>query len=148
LIVAGNDPESEEAHYLRERASILEVELTIKYVRSSEEMAHLYAQAQILVFAPLYEWLGLVALESMACGTLVIGVNQGGLLETVKDGVTGVLVERTPKALAGALQELLRDPERIEAMGRAGRAYIEAYWTWQRAVDDLEAQFAAVLGER
>ena len=148
LIVAGNDPESEEAHYLRERASALAVELTVKYVRSSEELAHLYAYAQVLVFAPLYEWLGLVALESMACGTPVVGVNQGGLLETVKDGVTGVLVERTPEALAGALQKLLQDPDHAESMGRAARAYIESYWTWQRAVDDLEAQFAAVLGER
>lgn len=148
LIVAGNDPESEEAHYLRERASALGVGLTIQYVRSSEEMAYLYAHAQVLVIAPLYERLGLVALESMACGTPVIGVNQGGLLETVKDGVTGVLVERIPEALAGALRELLQDPNRAESMGRAGRAYIEAYWTWKRAVDDLEVQFAAVLGER
>ncbi len=147
LIVAGNEPESREARYLRERAANLEVQLTIIHIRSTVEMAHLYAKARILMFAPLFEWLGLAALESMACGTPVIGVNQGGLLETVKDGVTGILVERTAEALAEALGELLQDPERAEAMGRAGRAYIESYWTWPRAVDDLEAQFAVALGK-
>jgi glycosyltransferase involved in cell wall biosynthesis len=146
LLVAGDQPGSPEADYLRGRARELGVELEIASFASAVELARIYARARLVAFAPLNEPLGLVVLEAMACGTPVIGVKQGGLLDTIVDGETGLLAERTTASLTKALLALLDDPERAEAMGRAGRARVESYWTWQRAVDDLEAQFARVLG--
>jgi len=147
LLVAGNQTQGPEADYLRQRAVALAVQLEIGSFNTTADMARIYSRARVLVVAALYERLGLAALEAMACGTPVIGVKQGGLPETIEDGVTGLLVSRTPVALAEALHKLLIHPELAEAMGRAGRARIESYWTWARAVDDLEKQFNSVLEE-
>ena len=62
------------------------------------------------------------ALEWMASGRPVIASRVGGLPDLVEDGVTGLLVPPgDPKALADALEALLRDPSKAEAMGAAGR---------------------------
>ncbi|PEG32886.1 hypothetical protein CQY20_33860 [Mycolicibacterium agri] len=80
----------------------------------------------------LYEPLGIVNLEAMACGTAVVASNVGGIPEVVADGETGLLVQPDePQALADALNTLARDPQRAEAMGYAGRqrAISEFDWT-------------------
>ncbi len=114
--------------------------------RSSQQMAQLYSNAMFLAFAPSMERLGLVALEAMACGIPVVGVREGGLRETVQEKVTGFLVERDPMQFAAAIQRLIEDAGLRNDLGRQARQTIEGYWTWPRAVDDLEVQFSAVLG--
>lgn len=69
-----------------------------------------YNKAQICVYAPVLEPLGLVPLESMACGTPVVGVREGGVLESIVHEQTGLLTERDPAQFAGAVQHLLSNP--------------------------------------
>ena len=64
--------------------------------------------------------------EAMALGLPVVGTRHAGIPELIEDGVSGFLVpERDDAALAGALEQLAREPARWAAMGRAGRARIE-----------------------
>jgi glycosyltransferase involved in cell wall biosynthesis len=78
----------------------------------------------------------MVALEAMACGVPVVASAVGGLLDSVADGVTGVLVPpRDPDALAAALRALLADPARRAAMGRAGRRRALACFGWERIAE-------------
>jgi phosphatidyl-myo-inositol dimannoside synthase len=71
------------------------------------------------------EGLGLAVVEAAACGLPVIVARSGGAPDTLRDGVTGLLVEPDqPDALADALLVLLSDPIRARAMGEAGRTFV------------------------
>lgn len=92
----------------------------------------LLRSADLVVCAPWYEPFGIVPLEAMGCGVPVVASAVGGLLDTVVDGVTGVLVPpRRPDLLATALRDLLADPARRAAMGTAGTRRARLY-SWGR----------------
>jgi phosphatidylinositol alpha-1,6-mannosyltransferase len=77
---------------------------------------------------------GNVFLEAAACGRPVVAGNSGGAPEAVDDGVTGLVVDGThPGAVAEAVGGLLADPDRANAMGKAGRARVERTYTWPHA---------------
>ncbi|WP_436794058.1 glycosyltransferase family 4 protein [Actinospongicola halichondriae] len=88
---------------------------------------------------------GIVAIEAMTAGRAVVASDTGGLGELVEPGVTGLL---TPPgdavALAGAIEELWNDPERAEAMGRAGRTAASRYRP-ERVVPLVEAVYETVV---
>jgi len=80
---------------------------------------------------------GIVSLEAMACARPVVAANVGGVPEIVLDGETGLLFPGGDAgALAEALHSLLSDPSRAAALGQAGRARAEHYFTWGRIADE------------
>ncbi len=86
------------------------------------------------------EGLGIALLEASATGLPVVAGRSGGAPETVREGVTGEVVDgRDPGALARTLAGLLADPDRAAAMGRAGRAWLRSAWRWDAAADRLAA---------
>ena len=90
----------------------------------------------------VYEPLGIVNLEAMACGTAVVGSAVGGIPEVVDDGVTGLLVPPDdPAALADALNALLRDPDRARAYGDAGRARAVGEFSWSAIATETVALY-------
>jgi starch synthase len=85
----------------------------------------------------VYEPLGIVNLEAMACETAVVASAVGGIPEVVADGVTGTLVPYAPAypdgfeaALAEAVNALVTDPARAAELGKAGRARAEREFGW------------------
>jgi starch synthase len=104
----------------------------------------LLTHALAFVCPSVYEPLGIVNLEAMACSTAVAASRVGGIPEVVEDGVTGLLVPPDdPAALADALNALLRDPARAAAMGRAGRRRAVDEFSW----DAVAVQTAALYAE-
>jgi starch synthase len=94
----------------------------------------------------LYEPLGIVNLEAMACGTAVVGSRVGGIPEVVEDGVTGLLVPSgDPAALADALNTLVRDTALAGAMGRAGRARAAAEFGWRAIAGQTAALYSELV---
>ena len=80
-----------------------------------------YAAADVTVLPSYYESFGMVALEAMACGSPVIASRVGGLVTTVRDGVTGFLVpDGDVEALAERIDTLAGDPELRWRLGREG----------------------------
>ena len=101
------------------------------------DVVQLLTHATAFVCPSVYEPLGIVNLEAMACGTAVVASDVGGIPEVVDDGRTGLLVhydEADPAAferdLAARLGELLADPARADRMGRAGRERAVAEFGW------------------
>jgi starch synthase len=95
------------------------------------EVIQLLTHATVFAIPSVYEPLGIVNLEAMACGTAVAGSRTGGIPEVVADGETGLLVPPgEPGPLADALNVLLRDPGRARAMGEAGRKRAVAEFGW------------------
>ncbi len=97
---------------------------------ADDELPELIAAADLMVMACRNRWFGLeqegfgiVFLEAASCGVPQIAGRSGGASDAVVDGETGIIVERPRDAaqLADVIASLLRDPERRQAMGRAGR---------------------------
>ena len=116
------------------------------------EIVQLLSHATVFVCPSVYEPLGIVNLEAMACGTAVVASAVGGIPEVVVDGETGVLVsydEDDPRGfetgLAAALTDVLSDPDRAAAMGRAGRERAVAEFGWDAIARRTLEVYASVL---
>ncbi|ONH31948.1 glycogen synthase [Pseudofrankia asymbiotica] len=95
------------------------------------EVIQLLSHASLFACPSVYEPLGIVNLEAMACGAAVVASRVGGIPEVVDDGVTGLLVPpNDPPALAAAMNELLADTARARAMGQAGRDRAVTEFGW------------------
>lgn len=141
LVLVGDRAQPEEVEILEGMAAQAGLEVTFRHRVSEEELRDLYCRARLLLYAPYLEPLGLVALEAMACRLPVLGVREGGLRETIVDGVTGRLVERDEGLYARALAELLAAPEQLEGMGQAAADYVRARWTWEASAQHLLGLF-------
>ena len=109
----------------------------VKDMLPRNEVQQIYTGADVFVCPSIYEPLGIVNLEAMACGTAVVASNVGGIPEVVVDGETGVLVhyDATDTAafeadLAAAVNDVAADKKRAAEFGRAGRERAIRDFSW------------------
>jgi starch synthase len=109
----------------------------IQEMLPTDEVKQVLSHATVFVCPSVYEPLGIVNLEAMACGTAVVASDVGGIPEVVDDGVTGLLVhydeadvESFRDELAASVSRLLADPARANAMGAAGRERAVREFSW------------------
>jgi glycosyltransferase involved in cell wall biosynthesis len=131
--------------YLIDLANSLGVSISFEFMVSDVELVKAYNQAALTAFPSLLEPLGLVPLESMACGTPVVGVAEAGIRETVIHNKTGLLTERDPCKFGKAIELLLNDTQLIAKMGQNGRINVEEKWLWKHAFETLESNIAKVV---
>jgi alpha-maltose-1-phosphate synthase len=106
----------------------------------------LLSHATVFACPSVYEPLGIVNLEAMACGTAVVASAVGGIPEVVDDGVTGLLVPPDdPGALAMALNTVIRDPGLAAGLGRAGRERAVTEFGWQAVAAQTAALYAEIV---
>ncbi|MSW10485.1 MAG: glycogen synthase [Actinobacteria bacterium] len=112
----------------------------------------LFSSALAFVCPSIYEPLGIVNLEAMACQTAVVASAVGGIPEVVVDGQTGLLVSyeaRDPagfeRDLAAAVNSLVADPSRATAMGAAGRSRAQSDFGWAAIAERTVAIYQQVL---
>jgi len=142
-----NYAEPQERAYLEGLAADRGVDLGIRVGVEDGELVAAYNRAALVAYTPHREPLGLVPLEAMACATPVVGVDEGGVRETVLHGRTGLRVPRDPRALAEAIGDLLECSERARMMGQAGRRWVVEAWDWEGAVQDLLRHLGAVASD-
>ncbi|WP_293694207.1 glycogen synthase [uncultured Agrococcus sp.] len=126
------------------------------------DLCTLLSHATVFVCPSVYEPLGIVNLEAMACGAAVVGSGTGGIPEVVAHGETGLIVPieqlddgtgtptdpaRFITDLADALAELTGDPDRAHRMGAAGRVRAEQAFTWERIAVQTRAVYQSVIDE-
>lgn len=145
LRIASNWEHPPEKAFLHQLAKEKGVDLQLLGRLTTEQLCQEYNSSMLYLYAPLQEPFGLAVLESMACGTPVIGVAEGGLTETIQDQVTGLLVERDEESFARATFQLLSDSSLRLKMGRQARAYITETWSWESAVARLESNLSTIL---
>jgi starch synthase len=102
-----------------------------------EQVVQLLSGATVFACPSVYEPQGIVNLEAMGCETAVVASDVGGIPDVVRNGVTGLLVPYTANdartfehTFAERVNELLRDPARAAAMGRAGRERAVGEYGW------------------
>ena len=116
----------------------------INKMLSKPEVIQILSHATVFACPSLYEPLGIVNLEAMACGTAVVGSAVGGIPEVVAEGLNGLLVPPgDPVVLAEALSALTADPGRAAAMGKEGRQRAIEEFSWA----SIAAQTAALYAE-
>lgn len=128
---------------------------------SRHELCTVLTAATTFVCPSIYEPLGIVNLEAMACGAAVVGTATGGIPEVVLDGVTGRLVpidqaedgtgtpndpDRFVADLAAALTEVVGDAEQAARYGAAGRARAVEEFSWATIASQTAALYTEVAG--
>ncbi|AOR30509.1 glycosyl transferase family 1 [Streptomyces fodineus] len=112
------------------------------------EVIQLLTRAAVFVCPSVYEPLGIVNLEAMACGTPVVASRVGGIPEVVADGRTGLLVDTDDEfeaGLARALDAVLGDPETARRMGEAGRVRAVGEFGWDAVARRTAALYEEIL---
>jgi D-inositol-3-phosphate glycosyltransferase len=140
LFIAGGDARSDGyRNELKSLAHHLGVDPDVRFLGPvpHERLPQYYSAADVTVVPSYYESFGLVAVESMACGTPVVASRVGGLVSTVTDGVNGYLIPwRCPEPFAEKLEVLLHNPELRANFSRSARRSVERF-RWQTVACDI-----------
>jgi len=146
LTVVGNgDPEAEPATLVRRYG--LEDAVTFTGKIDRDELARLYASAEIAVVPSLHEGFGFPAAEAMSSRLPIVSTRAGALPEVVgEDGSAGILVPPADAdALAAALRRLLADEALRAKMGQAGRKRVVENFGWRQAARQTMAVYEELL---
>jgi glycosyltransferase involved in cell wall biosynthesis len=154
LVVVGGSSDQEAdpvARGLRELAEDLGVadRLDLRGPVARGDVPGLIRSADAVVAVPWYEPFGIVPLEAAACGRPLVGSRVGGLLDSVAERRTGLLVPpRDPDALAEALQVLLDDATLNQRMGREARRRAEELFSWEQVARSTEHAYRSVIDQK
>jgi len=148
LIIISNFQDHAERDYITALAQQHQVPLTCLVNVSEAELHDWYTRASCVAYAPVREPFGLVALEAMASGAPLVAVAEGGVRESVIDGLTGLVAPREPHAFGRAIQTLLADPARAEAQAARAREHVLADWTWAQHIERLNSILAETASAR
>ncbi|MGV0109629.1 glycogen synthase [Arthrobacter sp. CP30] len=145
---------------LREQRGREDSVILIERMLPRREVVQILSHATVFACPSIYEPLGIVNLEAMACGAAVVASATGGIPEVVDDGVTGTLVpleqvqdgtgtpldaERFVADFAAALNALVGDPGRAREMGAAGRERAERHFDWGSIAETTLEVYRSVL---
>ncbi|WP_344778002.1 glycogen synthase [Gryllotalpicola kribbensis] len=132
----------------------------IEQILPRDQLTAVLSASTVFVCPSVYEPLGIVNLEAMACGLPVVGTATGGIPEVVVDGVTGRLVpieqmqdgtgtpidpDRFVADLAAALTEVVADPARARVMGQAGYERARDAFSWSSIAEQTASVYAGLL---
>jgi len=149
LVVVGGDDDSEaELERLQRLSQELHVEDSVTFVGpvGQEELPCYYSAAHVCVIPSYHESFGLVALESLACGTPVVAAGVGGIEAVVRQGETGyVLKDNAPLRLADRIAALLSRPDAGAQSVSSTRASVLGF-SWANIAEAIIEEYRQVLG--
>jgi glycosyltransferase involved in cell wall biosynthesis len=147
LVWIGNSGDAAYEAQVTALAERLGVDLQPRRRVSDAELVDLLNRASAMLYTSRLEPFGLAPLEANACGTPVVAVAEGGVRESVVDGVNGHLADdRDPAQLAAALDRLLASPAHARALGRRGAELVRERWTVPQSVARVERHLLQAAG--
>lgn len=160
LVLCAGAPDTPEIAAETERAVAELQELRggvfwVQEMLPTESVREILSAARVFVCPSVYEPLGIVNLEAMACETAVVASDVGGIPEVVQDGITGRLVhynsyepQTYERALAAAVDEIALDSDLAARMGHAGRDRAVAEFSWAQIARQTLAVYQDVAARR
>lgn len=143
-----------ESDYVASLTSLVEARGMAPFVRflghrDRDAIFALYADYDMLLFPSTWrEPFGLTTIEAMARGVPVIALDRGGPREIISDRIDGLLVDDTPVAYAGAIDELANSPELRLELGRAAILKVASQFTVERQATQTEALLRAIVDQQ
>jgi glycosyltransferase involved in cell wall biosynthesis len=138
IIIAGDGPANE---HLRDIARDVDANTKFTGFISRDELPYLYSALDVFAFPSPVETQGKVAIESMCCGTPVVGVNDGALLQTIEDDCNGVTSE--PRDFSDSVMYALSDRERL----RSNCLDMRNDFSVKNSVEKLETVYEELLDD-
>jgi glycosyltransferase involved in cell wall biosynthesis len=147
LVIGGKGEEKENLIALSKKLGIARRVRFLGRIPSKDLSRH-YAKAKLMLFTNKNEPFGMVPVEAMACGTPVVGVNSGGVKETVTHDYNGMLLDdMTPENLANVIDYILANSKKYASLKKNTRLSVEKF-NWQQHVQRLETVLNDVLQVR
>jgi glycosyltransferase involved in cell wall biosynthesis len=146
LVLIANMADPRYLDQLRKLAAHLEVVLELRQCIEDAELIDTLNKARVMLYAPRLEPFGYAPLEANACGLPVIAVAEGGVRETIQEGVNGMLVEHDPRCMADAIERLLENDVLHQTLSQQAAQHVRAKWSLQSSTDRLEQRLIAKLG--
>lgn len=143
LVIVAPRPRPIEESRLRALAAEVGVDLDVRVAISDAELGELYTTAYATLYLARREPLGLASLEAQACGCPVIVADEGGLPETIIDGITGWKTPRDPAGVARVIDHL-EDSSIRENASTAAAAHAQQ-WSWAASASAIERLMAEVV---
>jgi glycosyltransferase involved in cell wall biosynthesis len=139
LIWIGNFSDTIYQNQIEKLALSLGVNFVPKVKISDQELISLLNQASVMIYTSILEPFGLSPLEANACETPVVAIAEGGVRESIKDGINGFLINgNQPVEMGRAISRLLRDKELAYRMGKQARSHVLENWSLDTAIERLE----------
>jgi len=146
LVWVGNFASSSYLEELKQLAQSLNVGFEPQVGIDDDKLVDTLNRASMMVYAPRLEPFGFAPLEANACGLPVIAVAEGGMRETIIDGVNGLLVEPDIEAAAAAIDRLRSEKEYARELGENGARLVAEEWSLNASIDRLERRLMDVIG--
>lgn len=144
LVWVGNFVDGDFDQKMLAMAQSLGVEFEPRVMVSDKVLVELMNRAKMMVYAPFLEPFGFAPLEANLCGLPVVAVAEGGLRETIIDGINGLLAEPDPQQMANAIDRLRCDEDLYGRIHNACRAYVLEKWSLAAAINRLEQNLTQV----
>jgi len=149
LVWVGNGASEVVFKEYKELARQLNVTFTPKIHIPDQEVISLLSRARAMIYTSRLEPFGLAPLEANACCTPVVGIAEGGVKETVRDGINGYLaLNDDAQAMAGLIMKILDDPAAAMEMGVKARRYVEENWHHEFGTDNIENALLSLVGTK
>jgi phosphatidylinositol alpha-1,6-mannosyltransferase len=153
LLIVGTGPYENALRRLAQASGVAK-QVVFAGAAPYEELAAYFRAGNVFAMPCRARWFGLdvealgaVFLQGAAVARPVVAGDSGGAPEALRHGETGLVVDpRSPTAVAAAILELLDDPVRAEAMGKAGAAWVHREWTWEAMTARLSGLLREALG--
>ena len=148
VLVGGKLTGDKELQQLRQLATDLNISRRVKFLgaRAQKDLPMIYSAADVTVLPSYHESFGLVAVESLACGTPVVATRAGGLTTIVHHTETGYLVPRCPGFFAERLDTLLQNPDLLAQMQSKARASVLQF-NWKNVANQVQDVYHDLVSE-
>ncbi len=147
LVVVGGDEQSQsEVQRLRNLARELHIQDSVTFAGMvlQEELPYYYSAADVCVIPSHYESFGLVALESLACGTPVVATRVGGTETVVQQHRTGYVVDNAPLQLADKIARIVSNSDKRRLNAAETRATVSGF-SWANTAEAIVQEYRALL---
>ncbi|MEJ7766273.1 MAG: glycosyltransferase family 1 protein [Chitinophagaceae bacterium] len=154
LVIVGGESDNPDPRFCPEIARLQQIaqeEGVLEYItfvgrKDRAMLKYYYSAADVFITTPWYEPFGITPLESMACGTPVIGSNVGGIKYSIANGKTGFLVPpNDPEALSNKICELLGNQTLLHAMKDNAIKRVNALFTWAKVANSATCLYENIL---